>query len=132
MKKSILLVCCFLCLLFINCKKAQPSEFLVSEMQTLNALTKPGIKEEFLVNQKITFYVTISKVNKPKVFYTLREYYPNSSSTVLTSGFIDERYTGYDLSLDYTPTQNKALITLELTATCGKEMIKRFKYLVAK
>ncbi len=101
-------------------------------MQTLNALTNPGIKEEFLINQKITFYVTISKVNKPKVVYTLREYYPNSSSTIITSGSIDERYTGHDLSLDYIPTQNKDLITLELTVACGKEVIKRFKYLVAK
>ena len=101
-------------------------------MQTINALTNPGIKEEFSVNQKITFYVTISKVNKPKVVYTLREYFPNSSSIVITSGSIDERYTGHDLSLDYTPTQNKDLITLEFTATCGKEVIKRFKYLMAK
>jgi len=66
------------------------------------------------------------------VIYTLREFYPNNSSTVITSGSIDERYTGHDLSLDYMPTQNKDLITLELTATSGKEMIKRFKYLVAK
>ncbi|WP_299289742.1 hypothetical protein [uncultured Mucilaginibacter sp.] len=113
-------------------QKNQPGEFLVSGMQTINALTNPGIKEEFSVNQKITFYVTISKVNKPKVVYTLREYFPNSSSIVITSGSIDERYTGHDLSLDYTPTQNKDLITLEFTATCGKEVIKRFKYLMAK
>lgn len=117
MKKQVLLILCLVSLLIANCKKTQQSEFLVSEMQTLKALTNPGIKEEFPVNQKITFYVTISKVNKPKVVYTLREYYPNSSSTVITSGSIDERYTGHDLSLDYTPTQNKDLITLELTAT---------------
>ncbi len=132
MKKSILIVCCLLCMLFSNCKKAQPGEFLVSEMQTLNAFKNPGIKEEFPVNQKVTFYVTISKVNKPKLVYTLREFYPNSSSAVITSGSIDARYSGHDLSLDYTPMQNKDLITLELTATCGKEVIKRFKYLVAK
>lgn len=132
MKKQLLFIFCLLSLLLANCKKAQPGEFLVSEMKALQAFKNPGIKEEFPVNQKITFYVTISKVNKPKVVYTLREYYPNSSSTVITSGSIDERYTGHDLSLDYMPTQNKDLITLELTATCGKELIKRFKYLVAK
>lgn len=103
----------------------------ISEIETINSFKNPGVKEEFLVNQKITFYVIIEKENKPEVTYTLREYV-NNSSTVITSGSIDALYSGQDLSLDYTPTQNKDLITLEFTATCGKEMIKRFKYLMAK
>ncbi len=131
MKKQIVLFFCLISLIITSCKK-EPSEFLVSEMQTINALTNKGIKEEFLINQKVTFYVTISKVNKPKVVYILREYFPNSSSIIITSGSIDERYSGHDLSLDYTPTQNKNLISLEFTATCGNEVLKRFKDFVAK
>ena len=132
MKKQILLIFCFVILLLTSCKKVRPSRLFISEIETINSFKNPGIKEEFFVNQKITFYVIIEKENKPKVVYTLREYFPNSSSIVITSGTIDERYTGHDLSLNYTPTQNKDLITLEFTTTCGKEVIKRFKYFVAK
>lgn len=56
MKKSILLVCGFLCILFSNCKKT-PSEFLVSEIQTLNELTNPAAQEQYVVNKQVTFYV---------------------------------------------------------------------------
>ena len=131
MKKQFLLIFCFVILLLTNCKKVRPSRLFISEIETINSFKNPGVKEEFLVNQKITFYVIIEKENKPEVTYTLREYV-NNSSTVITSGSIDALYSGQDLSLDYTPTQNKDLITLEFTATCGKEMIKRFKYLMAK
>lgn len=79
----------------------------------------------------MTFFIIIEKENKPEVVYTLREYV-NNSSTVIASGSIDAQYSGKDLALKYTPTQNKDLITLELTATSAKEMIKRFKYFVAK
>ena len=131
MKKQILSIFCFVILLLTSCKKVTPSRLFISEIETINSFKNPGIKEEFLVNQKITFYVIIEKENKPEVTYTLREYV-NNSPTVIASGSIDALYTGHDLSLDYTPTQNKDLITLEFTATCGKEVIKRFKYLMAK
>jgi len=42
MKKQLLFIFCLLSVLLANCKKAQPSEFLVSEMQTLNAFKNPG------------------------------------------------------------------------------------------
>lgn len=130
MKKTILFIFCLLILLTTACKK-QRSELIVSEIQTLNEIKTPGFKEEFLLNQQITFYVIIEKENKPEVVYTLREYV-NNSSTIIASGSIDAQYSGKDLALKYTPTQNKDLITLEFTATSGKEVIKRFKYFVAK
>jgi len=130
MKKTILFIFCLLTLLTTACKK-QRSELIVSEIRTLNEIKTPGFKEEILLNQQITFYVIIEKENKPEVVYTLREYV-NNSSIIIASGSIDAQYSGKDLALKYTPTQNKDLITLELTAACGKEMIKRFKYFVAK
>lgn len=130
MKKQLQLIFCLLILGTTACKK-QRSELIVSEIRTLNEIKTPGFKEEFLLNQQITFYVIIEKENKPEVVYTLREYV-NNSSTIIASGSIDAQYSSKDLTLNYTPTQNKDLITLELTATCGKDLIKRFKYLVAK
>jgi len=131
MKKTILFIFCLLILGTAACKK-QRSELFVSEIRTLNDIKTPGIKEEFLLNQQITFYVIIEKENKPKVVYTLRQIYANSS-TVIASGSINNASNSrYDASFDYTPKQNKDLITLEFTATCGNEVIKRFKYFVAK
>ncbi len=57
MKKQLLFIFCLLSVLLASCKKAQPSEFLVSEIETLKSFKNPGIKEEFPINQKITFYV---------------------------------------------------------------------------
>ncbi len=129
MKKQVLFIFCLLIFVTTACKK-QRSKLFVSEIRTLNEIKPPGFKEAFLLNQQVAFLVIIEKENKPQVVYTLREYV-NNSSTVIASGSI-ETYSGKDLSFDYTPTQNKDLITLEFTATCGNEVIKRFKYLVVK
>lgn len=131
MKKSILLVCGFLCIMFSSCKKT-PSEFLVSEMQTLNELTNPGIKQEYAVNKEVTFYVEVSKPNKPAVAYTLKEISKANPDLLITSGTIEKVMTGRTLSFKYTPAQSNVLISLQLRATCGNEVINRFKDFVAK
>lgn len=131
MKKSILLVCGFLCIMFSSCKKT-PSEFLVSEMNTLQELTNPGLKEELTVNKQVTFYVEVSKMNKPAVTYTLKEITKNNPDKLITSGVIDKVMTGKTLSLTYTPTQSNVLTSLQLRVVCGNDVIHRFKDFVAK
>ncbi|RYE23676.1 MAG: hypothetical protein EOP42_23040 [Sphingobacteriaceae bacterium] len=61
----------------------------------------------------------------------MREYYANSSS-VITSGTVNEQYTGYEAGFDCTPKQNKDMVTLKLKISCGNEVITRYKYLVVK
>lgn len=131
MKKSILLVCGFLCIMFISCKKT-PSEFLVSEMNTLQELTNPGLKEELIVNKQVTFYVEVSKMNKPAVTYTLKETTKSNPDLLITSGTIDRVMSGKTLSLTYTPTQKNVLTSLQLRVVCGNDVIHRFKDFVAK
>ena len=131
MKKSILLVCGFLCIMFSSCKKT-PSEFLVSEMNTLQELTNPGLKEGLTVNKQVTFYVEVSKMNKPAVTYTLKEITKNNPDKLITSGVIDKVMTGKTLSLTYTPTQSNVLTSLQLRVVCGNDVIHRFKDFVAK
>ncbi|RYE11877.1 MAG: hypothetical protein EOP44_00145 [Sphingobacteriaceae bacterium] len=131
MKKSILTTCCLLLLFTSACKK-QPSEFLVSELNTLQELTNPGLKEELLVNKQVTFYVEVSKLNKPGVTYTLKETTKSNPDLLITSGTIDKVMSGKSLSLIYTPTQKNVLINLHLRVDCGNEVIHRFKDFVAK
>lgn len=131
MKKSILLVCGFLCILFSNCKKT-PSEFLVGEIQTLNELTNPAAQEQYVVNKQVTFYVEVSKMNKPAVTYTLKETTKSNPDLLITSGTIDKVMSGKTLSLTYTPTQRNVLTSLQLRVVCGNDVIHRFKDFVAK
>jgi len=131
MKKSILLVCGFMCIMFSNCKKT-PSEFLVSEMNTLQELTNPGLKEELSLNKQVTFYVEVSKMNKPTVTYTLKEITKSNPDLLITSGTIDKVMSGKTLSLTYTPTQRNVLTSLQLRVACGNDVIHRFKDFVAK
>jgi hypothetical protein len=132
MKKQLLFIFCLLSVLLASCKKTQPSEFLVSEMQTLNKLTNPGIKQEYAVNKEVTFYVEVSKLNKTAVTYTLKEISKANPDLLITSGVIDKVMSGRTLSFKYTPTQSNILISLQLRATCGNEVINRFKDFVAK
>ncbi len=131
MKKQLLFIFCLLSVLLANCKKT-PSEFLVSEMQTLNELTNPGLKEELTVNKQVTFYVEVSKMNKPAVTYTLKETTKSNPDLLITSGTIDKVMSGKTLSLTYTPTQRNVLTSLQLRVVCGNDVIHRFKDFVAK
>lgn len=131
MKKSILITFCLLVLFITACKK-QPSEFLVSEMNTLQELVNPGSKEELVVNKQVIFYVEVSKLNKPSVTYTLKETTKSNTDLLIISGTIDKVMSGKTLSLVYTPTQKNLLTTLHLRVDCGNEVIHRFKDFVAK
>ncbi|WP_299289746.1 hypothetical protein [uncultured Mucilaginibacter sp.] len=129
--KKILLFVFSLFILFCSCKKT-PTEFSVSEINTLKELTTPGTKEEIAVNKQVTFYIEVVKMNKPAVTYTLKETTKANPDLLIASGTIDKVMSGKTLSLNYTPTQSNVLTTLQLRVVCGNEIIHRFKDFVAK